>query len=352
MPEAPRRIVMIAPEGVQTLDLAGPAEVFAAATRHARRHLYDVVVAAATRGPIRTSAGFGVTVTPLASLRPTARDTVLVAGGDDAAIRGALSDGRAAAWIKRAWPVVERLGSVCSGAFVLAAAGVLDGRRAATHWSACNQLARFAPAATVDKDAIFVTDGKLWTSAGVTTGIDMALAMVERDHGAALVDEIAARLVLYARRPGFQAQWSPALTAQREASAPLSSVVTWARGHVDEELDVAALARKAGMSPRTFHRRCVASFGTTPAKLVAQLRVERARTLLVTSALSHKEIAAQCGLRDSAELARLVRRRLGVSPGEYRTRFSRGRSARSSAGAAAGRRRRRETPPRRRDRPA
>ncbi len=320
---AARRVVLVIPDGVQTLDLAGPAEVFAAASRRAGRPLYEVVTAAATAAPVRTSAGFAVTVTPLASLRPRPRDTVLVAGGDDAAIRAALADGRAAAWIRRAAPVVERFGSVCSGAFVLAAAGVLDGKRAATHWSACERLAAFAPRATVDRDAIFVTDGRLWTSAGVTTGIDMALAIVERDHGAALVDEIAARLVLYARRPGFQAQWSPALVAQREASAPLAAVVAWARAHVGEPLDVAALAREAAMSPRTFHRRCVAFLGTTPAKLVAQLRLERARTLLATSRLSHKEIAAHCGLRDSAELARLVRRGLGISPGEYRTRFAR-----------------------------
>lgn len=341
--------MIIAPRGVQTLDLAGPAEVFAAASRHAGRRLYDVVVAAVGRGPVATSAGFAVSATPLAALRPTPRDTVLVAGGDDAAIRGALADGRAAAWVKRAYPVCERMGSVCSGTFVLAAAGLLDGRRAATHWSACERLARFAPRATVDRDAIFVTDGKLWTSAGVTTGIDMALAMVEADHGAALVDEVAARLVLYARRPGFQAQWSPALTAQREASAPLAAVVAWAREHVGGPLDVAALARRAGTSPRTFHRRCVAHLGTTPARLVAQLRLERARTLLVTSALSHKEIAAHCGLRDGAELARLVRRRLGVSPGEYRTRFSRGRSGRSSEAARPDRRRRRGSRRRPRD---
>ena len=345
MPESARRVVIIAPDGAQTLDVAGPAEVFAAASRHAGRRRYDVVVASLGRGPVATSAGFALTATPLASLRPTPRDTVLVAGGDDAAIRGALADGRAAAWVRRAAPIVERIGSVCSGAFVLAAAGLLDGRRAATHWSACERLARFAPRATVDRDAIFVTDGKLWTSAGVTTGIDMALAMVEADHGAALVDEIAARLVLYARRPGFQAQWSSALVAQREASAPLAAVVAWARENVGASLDVAALAHRAGTSPRTFHRRCVTHLGTTPARLVAQLRLERARTLLVTSALSHKEIAAHCGLRDGAELARLVRRQLGVSPGEYRTRFSRpvsrGRSGHNSAGARLDRRRRR-----------
>ncbi len=318
-----RRVVIIVPDGVQVLDLAGPAEVFAAAGRLSGQRHYEVVVASVGRATVPTSAGFAVTATPLAALRPRRHDTVLVAGGDDDTIRGALDDGRAATWVRRAWPVVERVGSVCSGTFVLAAAGVLDGRRAATHWSACERLATFAPRATIDRDAIFVVDGKLWTSAGVTTGIDMALAIVERDHGTALVDEIAARLVLYARRPGFQSQWSQALVAQREASSPLGAVVTWARTRVGDQLDVAALARRAAMSPRTFHRRCLAHLGTTPARLISQLRLERARTLLGTSRLSHKEVAAQCGLRDAAELARVVRRRLGVTPGEYRTRFAR-----------------------------
>ncbi len=319
---AARRVVVIVFPGVQTLDAAGPAEVFAGASRAAGRALYDVVVASTGGGAVTTTAGYAMTTRRLATLRPTARDTVLVAGGDEGAIRAAIGDAALTAWLGRAAPVVDRLGSVCSGAFILASAGLLDGRRCATHWSGCDQLAALRPAVTVDKDAIFVVDGTLWTSAGVTTGIDMALAMVEADHGRRLVDDLAARLVLYVRRPGFQSQWSAALVAQREASDPLGAVIAWARGNLDAPLDVEALARRAGLSPRTFHRRCVAHLRTTPARLVAQLRVERARTLLTTSALSAKQVAAQCGLRDGAQLTRLCRRGLGVTPGALRTLFA------------------------------
>jgi len=315
--------------GVQTLDATGPAEVFAAAVRVVGRPVYEVVVASTAGGPIATSAGFTVGTRRLAGLSPRPRDTVLVGGGGEAPVRAAIADRRLTRWLVRAAPVVERLGSVCSGAFVLAAAGLLDGRRCATHWEACDRLAATRPAVTVDRDAIFVTDGPLWTSAGVTTGIDMALAMVEADHGRRVVDELAARLVLYARRPGFQSQWSAALVAQRAGSDPLGPVIAWARAALDRPLAVDTLARRAGLSPRTFHRRCVEHLGTTPARLVAQLRLERARTLLTTSDLSVKEIAVHCGLRDGAQLARLCQRGLGVSPREYRARFGDRAAARS-----------------------
>jgi transcriptional regulator GlxA family with amidase domain len=321
-PSPQRRVVLIVFPGVQTLDVAGPAEAFAGANRVSGCRLYDVVTASADGAPVVTTAGFALSTTALSDLRPGPRDTVLVAGGDEAALTAVVADTRITRWLQRAWPRVERLGSVCSGAFVLAVAGLLAGRRAATHWSGCDRLAQLEPRAKVDRDAIFVTDGRLWTSAGVTTGIDMALAMVEADHGGRLVGDIAARLVLYARRPGFQSQWSSALVAQRDASDPLGTLIGWARERLDEPLSVDTLARRAGLSPRTFHRRCVANLRTTPARLVAKLRVERARTLLTTSHLSAKEIAAQCGLRDGAELARLVRRALGVGPREYRALFA------------------------------
>jgi transcriptional regulator GlxA family with amidase domain len=315
LPMARRRMILVVFPGVQTLDAAGPAEVFAAAG-------YEVVMASGAGGPVATTAGFAISTTCMSRLRPRTADTVLCAGGGEAAIRGAVADRRLSRWLLRAAPVVERLGSVCSGAFLLATLGLLDGRRAATHWSACERLARLRPAIDVDAEAIFVHDGKLWTSAGVTTGIDMALAMVEADRGRAVVDELAARLVLYARRPGFQSQWSAALVAQARGSAPLADVIAWSRARLDRPLGVDALAKAAGLSPRTFHRRCREHLGVTPARLVARLRVERARTLLATSRLSAKEIAALCGLRDGAQLARLVRRDLGVTPREYRARFA------------------------------
>ena len=320
---ASRRVIVVVFPGVQTLDATGPAEVFATATRLAAAPRYRVILASVNGGAVTTSAGFDLATRRLATIQAGPRDTVLVAGGDESAIGRAAVDRQLRRWLVRAATRVERIGSVCSGAFVLAAAGLLDGRRAATHWAGCDRLAAMFPAVTVDPRSIFVNDGRVWTSAGVTTGIDMALAMVESDHGRQLVDATAARLVLYVRRPGFQAQWSPALVAQRDGAEPLGGVLAWARGALDRPLDVDALARRAGMSVRTFHRRCVDHLGTTPAKLVAQLRIERARTLLQTSALSAKEIAAQCGLRDGAQLARLCRRSLGVAPRELRALFAR-----------------------------
>lgn len=318
-----RRAVLVVFDGLQSLDATGPAEVFATATRLARKPLYEVILASHSGGLRSTSAGYAIDTRALESLRPGARDTVLVCGGEESAVRGAISSKSLLDWLASAEPVVERFGSVCSGAFVLAAAGLLDHKRAATHWAGCALLAKLRPEVTVDHEAIFVEDGRTWTSAGVTTGIDMALAMVERDHGRALVDEIAARLVLYARRPGFQSQWSDALLAQRSASTLVAPAVEWARTHLKSSLTVESLAKRAAMSVRTFHRRCASELDTTPARIVSQLRIERAKTLLSTTNLSIKQVATHCGLRDGAQLARLCRRELGVSPLEFRARFAR-----------------------------
>lgn len=328
MPRRPRRpaprpasrVIVVAFDEVQTLDAMGPAEVFAAACRRLDEEAYRVILASTGGGPRRMSSGIAVETEDLLRLRPAASDLVVVAGGEDAPIRAACADEKLLSWLRRAYPVVHRLTSVCSGAFVLAAAGLLDGRRAATHWSACERLARFFPRVTVDRNAIFVEDGKLWTSAGVTTGIDMALAIVERDRGAALADAIAANLVLYVRRPGFQSQFSEALVAQTEASDPLGLAIAWARAHLDRA-DVEALARRAGLSVRTLHRRCLAVLGLTPAKLLDKLRVEQARALIAergNGGQLAKTVAAAAGFGNAARMQRAFVRELGMAPREYR----------------------------------
>jgi transcriptional regulator GlxA family with amidase domain len=328
------RVVMIAFEGAQTLDLTGPAEVFANASRG--RGAYRVEVASTAGGPIRTTSGLVVDTRALAGMQPRRGDVVLVVGGEAGAVARAVRDDALVRWLLRAARVASRIGSICSGAFVLAAAGLLDGRRAATHWSGCDRLARFRPAVRVDRNAIFVEDGRFWTSAGVTTGIDMALAMVERDLGAKLADEVAARLVLYARRPGFQSQFSDALVAQTSSSDPLGPAIAWARAHL-KEADVESLARRAGLSVRTLHRRCRETLGTTPAKLLEKLRVEHARSLVATSTVSQKVLAAQCGFGEPARMKRAFERELGMAPRAYRALFARepaqrrrGRRARAS----------------------
>jgi transcriptional regulator GlxA family with amidase domain len=281
------------------------------------RPYYRVDVASIGGGERTTTSGLPIRTRDLLRIRPHRDDTVIVAGGEDGAIRAALADARLCAWLRRAAGVVGRMASVCTGAFILADAGLLDGKRVATHWMACELLSRLYPRVTVDPNAIFVVDGRTWTSAGVTTGIDMALAMVEKDLGAAVADAVAARLVLYVRRPGFQSQFSEALVAQTASSDPLGPAIAWARGHLGD-LDVGTLARRAALSVRTLHRRCLEHLGTTPAKLIDKLRVEHARTLLAGGALPAKTLAAQCGFGNAGRLKRAFRRELGIGPREYR----------------------------------
>jgi transcriptional regulator GlxA family with amidase domain len=307
------RVILVAFDGVQTLDLSGPGEVFASAARQLGRGAYSVTLASRRGGRVRTTCGFELRTTRLDAVRPRRRDTVLVGGGEDAAIRSALADSKLLGWLASAASVVRRVGSVCSGAFLLAAAGVLDGRRAATHWSACDLLARMRPAVTVDANAIFVQDGHVWTSAGVTTGIDMALAMVEQDFDRPLADRVAARLVLYARRPGYQSQFSELLLAQADGGDPFGALVSRARTQL-RALDVERLAKLAGMSGRTLHRRCREALGITPAKLVERLRVEHARTLLTTTRRPLKRIAHESGFSTAARMRHAFERELGIAP--------------------------------------
>jgi transcriptional regulator GlxA family with amidase domain len=311
------RVLVIVFDGVQTLDATGPAEVFAAAGRIRGRPMYDMVYASIGGSRLVTSSDLTIHTRDLRNIKPAATDTVVVAGGDDAPVIAACADRALLAWIRRAAPIVERMTSVCSGAFVLAAAGLLDGKRATTHWIACERLAKLFPNVTVDGNAIFIRDGAVWTSAGVTTGIDMALAMVEDDHGRELADAVAARLVLYVRRPGFQSQFSDALVAQTAKSDPLGPAITWARAHLDD-VDVEAFAKHAGLSVRTLHRRCLDTLATTPAKLLDKLRVEHARTLLTTSDLAVKTLAARCGFGNAVRMKRAFERELGIGPREYR----------------------------------
>lgn len=313
----PRTVVIVAFDGAQSLDVTGPLEVFAHAAREPGGPAYRVVVAA-RRGPrVTTSSGLGLAMVPLARVPAGRADTVLVAGGNEAGVRAAVADAPLRGWLRRSAARARRIGSVCSGAFVLAAAGLLDGRTVATHWSAVSRLADFCPALTVDANAIFVRDGRVWTSAGITTGIDMALAMVDEDGGRRVADRVAAQLVLHARRPGYQSQFSELLQAQANRDDPLSAVVAWAGDHL-AGLDVEALAVRAGVSARTLHRLCAATQGTTPAKLIERLRGDRARVLLGTTDLALKEIAARCGFRDAAQLTRSFARCFGVSPRAYR----------------------------------
>lgn len=323
--KASTRVIIVAFPGVQTLDAVGPAEVFATASRQlliqgnatSVSPAYRVILASSDGESARTTCGFKLTTTRLDRLRLSAHDTVLIAGGEEEAIVSALAEIKLIRWIRRAATVAGRIGSVCSGAFLLAHAGVLDGRRAATHWASCERLARFRASVNVDPNAIYVRDGRVWTSAGVTTGIDMALAMVEDDYGRALADKVATRLVLYARRSGFQSQFSDALLAQRDDGDPLGAVLVRARSHLCD-LDPSKLAKLAGMSERTLHRRSRDAFGVTPARLVARLRVEHARLLLATTRRTFDSIARECGFGGNERMRRSFEREIGIRPRDVR----------------------------------
>jgi transcriptional regulator GlxA family with amidase domain len=314
-----RRVVIVVSPGVQTLDVTGPAEVFRAAGL-LKPPGYDVIVAAPQDGPLRTST---VSLLPDARLDQVkgAIDTLIVAGGYGA--RRAEEAPVLADWTAEAAKRSRRVASVCTGAFVLAKAGLLDGRRATTHWASCGDLAARYPAIQVERDPIFVRDGNVSTSAGVTAGMDLALALVEEDLGRKVALEAARWLVVFLQRPGGQAQFSAQLSAQAAGRAPLRELQSWIPDHLDEDLSVPALARRACMSDRNFARAFRRETGRTPGAYVEAARVERARIALETGDLPVETIAAQAGFGTVETMRRAFRRQVGVSPIEYRTRFRR-----------------------------
>jgi transcriptional regulator GlxA family with amidase domain len=316
--------VFVTYPGVTALDLVGPHEVFTAAAEVARRtggepDAYRVEVAAAAAGPLRTTRGLVVVADrALASVRGPI-DTLVVVGGEGAG--RAATDAALVGWVARAARRSRRIASVCTGAFVLAAAGVLDGRRATTHWRSCDDLARRFPGVTVDPDPIFVRDGDVWTSAGVTAGMDLALALVDDDLGRDVALMTARQLVMFVQRPGGQSQFSAQLGAQVAARDPLRDLQAWIAEHPDEDHSVERLAARVAMSPRHFARVFRDEVGSTPAAYVESVRVEVARRLLEQSGLSAADVARAAGFGTPETLRRAFARRVGVSPVEYRDRF-------------------------------
>jgi transcriptional regulator GlxA family with amidase domain len=306
-------VVLVVFDGVQSLDVSGPAEVFAMAG-------HRVTTVSTEGGAVRTQGG--LTLLPdgnLASVRGPI-DTLVVAGGEGTP--AAVADHELIAWLRRAAGRSRRVTSVCSGAFLLAEAGLLDGRTATTHWSVCDTLARLYPLVTVDAEPIFVRDGDVWTSAGVTAGMDLALALVEADHGRDAALAIARRLVLFLRRPGTQSQFSAQLAAQLAERDVLRDVQAHVADRPGADLCVEALARRARMSVRNFARSFRAEVGTTPARYVEHVRVEAARRLLEETDDGVEAIAASCGFGTAETMRRAFIRAVHVPPAEYRRRFS------------------------------
>ncbi|MEU8888057.1 GlxA family transcriptional regulator [Streptomyces sp. NPDC048442] len=313
-----RRIVFAVFPDFQILDLTGPHEVFTQAGRLTGGIVVDTVAAAP--GPVPSSGGLAVSPTLTIDEDAGAVDTLVAVGGGG--IHRACEDGRFVDWFARTSRRARRTASVCSGAFLLGAAGLLDGRRAVTHWSRCDQLAERYPQVRVDPDPIFVRDGEVWTSAGITAGMDLALAMTEADHGPEISRAIARQMVMFVQRPGGQAQFSAQLAAQRPQRAPMRDILGWIADHPDCDLGVPALAARAAMSERNFARVFRAETGRTPAAYVESARIEAARRLLETTSATLESVAHACGFGTVETLHRSFKRTLQVTPGAYRKHFS------------------------------
>ena len=315
--EPPRQVVLLAFEGVEILDVAGPASVFGKAAQLAPGS-YRVATVSPAGGAVCTNSGLTLADTVALPQWQGPIDTLLVAGGDEAALRGAILDGGVGQWVAERAPQVRRLASVCTGAFALAAAGVLDGLRSTTHWNACALLQQLCPATQVLEDRIFVRDGAVWTSAGVTTGMDLALALVEEDCGRELAVRIARNLALLSLRGEHQPQISPVLLAQADASKRLRELLAWIQGHLCEDLSVEALAARVAMSPRNFARSFVAETGLTPARHVSHTRSDHAASLLRQTNWTMDKIAQQCGFASVDALQRSFRLRFGRTAQVFR----------------------------------
>jgi transcriptional regulator GlxA family with amidase domain len=314
-----RTVLIVLFDAVQSLDVTGPLEVFAGARDHQGKRAYLVRTASLGGAPVRTTSG--LVIAPDGDLREQDQagppDLLIVPGGEGARRR----DPDLVAWIRDQAPRAKRVASVCTGAFLLAEAGLLDGGRATTHWSQCAALRDQYPAIEVDPGPIFIKDGNVATSAGVTAGIDLALALVEDDLGRDMALAIARHLVVFLRRPGNQSQFSAQLSAQVARRAPLRDVQQWIAEHPAGDLSVEALAGKASLSPRHFARAFAAEVGMPPGRYVERTRLEAARRHLEDTAEGIEQTARACGYRNPEAMRRAFIEALGVSPAEYRRRF-------------------------------
>ena len=319
----PRRVAIIAFPGVTLLDISGPAQVFAELEAiELPAPGYSLSYLSTSGGLVPTDVRMMIDTLPISSVRPNQVDTLVIPGGPG--IWEMRKDAALMKWIAQALPKARRVASVCLGAFVLAWTGVLDGKRVATHWRYCPRLQDSFPNIRVEPDAIFVKDGRVWSSAGVSAGIDLALAMVEEDFGHTTALDVARRLVVFLKRPGGQSQFSTILAAQAsDVEGRFSELHAWIIENIASDLRVDVLAAKAGMTPRTFARAYASRTGMTPASGVEALRVETARLLLESGQVGGVvEVAKRAGFGDDERMRRAFLRHLGVSPSEYRSRFS------------------------------
>ncbi|MEO7793546.1 MAG: helix-turn-helix domain-containing protein [Thermoanaerobaculia bacterium] len=321
----PLTIGFLAFDDMAALDLVGPSEAFSAARREGdSRPAYRVAILGVGGSMFTSESGIRFEATRVLESRG-ALDTLIVPGGSG--LRRAEVNARVAGWLRRRAPRIRRIASVCTGIYALAASGLLDGRSVTTHWRFARDVADRFPALRVEPDALYVKDGPFYTSAGVTAGIDLALAMIEEDLGPRAALAVARELVVYLKRPGGQEQFSEPLQFQVAATDPFAELVAWMHGHLRSDLSVEALAGRACLSSRQFTRRFRAAFDRTPAAFVEELRLEAARTRLSGTATPIAPVAASVGFRSDDAFRRAFERRFGVSPSAYRGRFTGGGGA-------------------------
>ena len=319
---------MAAFDGAEMIDVVGPLEVFSVASRvlsHRGEGIppgppaYRVEIVAETTGPLRMESGLQVLAARSFRSFKGDVDTLIVPGGGGVSV--AIGRPRYMSWVKRTAAESRRVASVCTGARILGAAGLLAGRRATTHWRFCELLAEENPDVRIEPDSIFVRDGHVWTSAGVTAGMDLALAMVEEDHGRRLALAVARLMVIFLKRPGGQSQFSAQLASQLAEREPLRELQSWIVDHPDEDLRVEVLAKRAAMSPRNFARAFTRETGMTPARFVEQVRLGAARRRLEDTTSGVEQIAESCGFGTAETMRRAFLRGLAINPSAYRARF-------------------------------
>lgn len=321
-----RHIVIIAPPNTSILDIAGPSEVFSKATDYLNIYLQKTaraytlhVISTQSSKIVNTSSGLPIVCEGGIKSINYQVDTVLVSGIPNAPEN--MVSKETLNWLREHSNTIRRVGSICAGAFILAEAGILNGKRATTHWRVCDKLARYYPKVKVESDPIFVKDGNVYTSAGISTGMDLSLAMVEEDYGRDIALSVARQLVLYLKRPGNQSQFSIILTHQKVDYQPIREIQDWIIEHLDEELTVEILAEKSSMSPRNFARVFLRESGITPAKYIEKLRLETARRRLEETKLTLDEISNECGVGNADALRRLFLRYMKTTPSDYRRSF-------------------------------
>ncbi|MEX0839200.1 MAG: DJ-1/PfpI family protein [Parvibaculum sp.] len=315
--------MMLAYDAAQILDIAGPLQILSSALTSDGHPAYSVELVAVEPGPVSTTSGLVLradrAISDVTSADLAALDILMVTGGFGS--RAAMEDERVLAFVRKAAAPACRVVSICTGAIILAAAGLLDGRRATTHWAYAPTMRKGFPAVTVEEDAIYVRDGKFWTSAGVTAGMDLALALIEEDLGRDAALTIARHHVMYLMRPGGQSQFSAQLAAQRVADTRLSRVCAFVIDNPRADLSVPALAARAAMSERSFARHFADETGITPAQFVERARLDEACRRLAGSDLSLDAVSADAGFGAAERMRRAFIRHLGVTPGRYRERF-------------------------------